>query len=158
MVSFGWLNFKFHQIYTNGNKFWFFRNSQNTRNKYDKKLEWIWRPLVKRLFQISNIYIVKVYFFKTSITSTISPNFGWIRPNFGQFGPIIGKFDRFLVFRFLLYKTSFNQNSVELYRILPNFTKFDGITRVRFFCYDRILKRCSWDAIGVHEQHNQMQK
>jgi hypothetical protein len=30
---------------------------------------------VKRLFQISNICIVKV-FFQTSITSTIPPNFG----------------------------------------------------------------------------------
>jgi hypothetical protein len=24
---------------------------------------------------------------------------------------------------------------------MPNFTKFDGIVRVIFFCYDRILKR-----------------
>jgi hypothetical protein len=32
--------------------------------------------LVKRLFQISNICIVKIYFFQTSITPTIPPNFG----------------------------------------------------------------------------------
>jgi hypothetical protein len=69
-------------------KFWFFRNPQNIRNKYDKKLEWIWRHMVKILFQISNIYIVKIYFFQTSITSTISSNFRWIGPNFGQFDPI----------------------------------------------------------------------
>jgi hypothetical protein len=41
---------------------------------------------------------------------------------------------------FLLYKTSSNRNSAELYWILPNFTKCDGIARIRFFCYDRIFK------------------
>jgi hypothetical protein len=41
-------------------KFLFFQKSQNIRNKYDKNLEWIWRPLVKKLFQISNICIVKI--------------------------------------------------------------------------------------------------
>jgi hypothetical protein len=42
----------------------------------------------ERLFQISDICIVKVYFFQTSIISTIPPNFGLIRPNFDQFSPI----------------------------------------------------------------------
>jgi hypothetical protein len=30
----------------------------------------------EKIIQISNICIVKVYFFQTSITSTIPPNFG----------------------------------------------------------------------------------
>jgi hypothetical protein len=34
-------------------------------------------------------------------------------------------------FWFLLYKTSSNRNSVELYRILPNFTEFYEIQRDR---------------------------
>jgi hypothetical protein len=54
---FGIFKFKFVQM---GINFWFFLNSQDIRNKYDKKLEWIWRSLVKRLFKISNICIVKV--------------------------------------------------------------------------------------------------
>jgi hypothetical protein len=33
-------------------------------------------------------------------------------------------------------------NYIEFYQILPNFIKFNEIARVRFFYYDRILKRC----------------
>jgi hypothetical protein len=38
-ASFGWLKFKFHQICTNEHQILIFQNSQNIRNKYDKKLE-----------------------------------------------------------------------------------------------------------------------
>jgi hypothetical protein len=36
-ASFGWLKFKFCQICTNWHQILFFQNSQNIRNKYDKK-------------------------------------------------------------------------------------------------------------------------
>jgi hypothetical protein len=37
---FDWLKFKFYRIYTHGYQILiFFQNSQNIRNKYDKKLE-----------------------------------------------------------------------------------------------------------------------
>jgi hypothetical protein len=39
----------------------------------------------------------------------------------------------FWVFEFLLCKTPSNQNSIEIYQILLNFIKFDGIAGSDFF-------------------------
>jgi hypothetical protein len=50
----------------------------------------------------------------------------------------------FLFFGFLLYKISSNQNLTKLYRILPNFTKFDRIARVRFF-----LLRSNFQTLAI---------
>jgi hypothetical protein len=131
-------------------KFWFFQNSQNIRNKYDKKLEWIWRPLLKRLFQFSNICIVKVYFFQTSITSTIPQILDELDRISANLVRLIGKFGRFLGFQFLRYKTSSNQNSTELYRILWNST---GLLGSDFFVtiefWNAAQQRCSAAISGA---------